>query len=134
MKYAICNLSIVPVRAEASDKSEMVSQILFGELLEIVQEKEPWLQIRTEADGYEGWIDHKQIHRISDAQFEKIRQQDHSLALELVYAATSSNNHIPICLGSNLPFYDGMTFNDRNRTMNLINAQIPHFSRYGFLK
>ena len=28
--FGICNLAIVPVRAEASDRSEMISQLLFG--------------------------------------------------------------------------------------------------------
>ena len=38
--YAICNLSLVPVRREPSDKSEMVSQLLFGEMVEIINKQD----------------------------------------------------------------------------------------------
>lgn len=33
MQYGICNLSIVPLRLEASDASELVSQVLYGDFL-----------------------------------------------------------------------------------------------------
>jgi gamma-D-glutamyl-L-lysine dipeptidyl-peptidase len=56
MEYGICNLSIVPLRAEASDKSEQVSQILFGEVFEILEWKENWVKIVTSLDNYPGWI------------------------------------------------------------------------------
>ena len=35
MSYGIADLSIVPMRSEKSERSEMVSQILFGEVFEI---------------------------------------------------------------------------------------------------
>lgn len=39
MKYGLCNLSLVPLRLEASDKSEMVTQVLYGEHFKIIEEK-----------------------------------------------------------------------------------------------
>lgn len=39
MKYCICYYTFIPLRSEPSEKSEMVSQILFGELVEIQEEK-----------------------------------------------------------------------------------------------
>jgi hypothetical protein len=30
MQYGICNLSIIPLRIEPNDTTEMVSQVLFG--------------------------------------------------------------------------------------------------------
>ena len=44
--YAITNLSLVPVRKEPSDKSEMVSQLLFGDIVEVIDTKENWRKIR----------------------------------------------------------------------------------------
>ena len=58
--FAICNLSLVPVRREPSDKSEMVSQLLFGEMVEIINKQENWRKITMLYDGYTGWIDKKQ--------------------------------------------------------------------------
>ena len=46
MLYGICNLSIVPLRVEASDASEMVSQVLFGEDFLILEKEKKWSKIR----------------------------------------------------------------------------------------
>lgn len=37
MNYGICNLNIVPLRFENSDRSEMVSQVLYGDLFELLE-------------------------------------------------------------------------------------------------
>ena len=42
MKYGISKLSIIPGRAEPSDKAENITQILFGEHFEILEEQEKW--------------------------------------------------------------------------------------------
>lgn len=55
-----CPLSIVPLRLEPSDRSEMVSQLLFGESYEIIDELKGWQLVKVTHDGYEGWIDKKQ--------------------------------------------------------------------------
>ena len=51
MLYGICNLSIVPLRMEASDASEMVSQVLFGEDFLILEKEKKWSKIRLSFDG-----------------------------------------------------------------------------------
>ena len=59
MSYGIADLSIVPMRSEKSERSEMVSQILFGEVFEILEVDEKWVYVRMLHDRYEGWIDRK---------------------------------------------------------------------------
>ena len=39
IKYGISILSTIPVRIDSNDKSEMTSQILFGEHFKILKEK-----------------------------------------------------------------------------------------------
>ena len=57
MKNAgISLLSIVPMRAEPSERSEMVSQLLFGEYFIIIEQTEKWLHIRSGIDSYQGWV------------------------------------------------------------------------------
>jgi len=46
MKYGLCNLSIVPLRIESSDTSEMISQVLYGELFEIIEFSKKWSFIK----------------------------------------------------------------------------------------
>lgn len=49
------------MRAEASDRSEMVNQLLAGDTVEIVERQERWSLVRCDYDGYQGWVDNKQL-------------------------------------------------------------------------
>lgn len=69
--YAFCKASIAPVRGEASDHSEIVTQLLFGELVEITEVSNQWLKIRSFMDGYEGWIDSKQVQDLREKEFSR---------------------------------------------------------------
>lgn len=55
-----CFLSAVPMRAEASDRSEMVNQLVMGDTVEMVERQEKWSRVKADYDGYEGWVDNKQ--------------------------------------------------------------------------
>ena len=62
MNYGICPLSVVPIRSASSDSSEMVSQLLFGEMVEVIGRKgKNWTKVRCAWDNYIGWVDTKQI-------------------------------------------------------------------------
>ena len=54
-------LSIIPIRSEARESSEMVSQLLFGEEAEVLETSGSWSRIRTQHDDYEGWVDTKML-------------------------------------------------------------------------
>ncbi len=54
--HYLCTQSWVPLRAEASSTSEMVSSLLFGETCSLIQQKEDWLQVACSHDDYVGWI------------------------------------------------------------------------------
>jgi hypothetical protein len=110
MKYGIAALSIIPVRKEPTHRSEQVSQLLFAETYEVIQEQNNWLLIKCSYDGYEGWIDNGQYTELSERDFNSISTNDTGLALELVSSATSGYHSVPIVAGSNLPFFDGLNF------------------------
>lgn len=61
IEYGICNLSVVPLRAEASDKSEMISQLLYGETFLVLENAGKWTKIKCIWDDYEAWVDTKQV-------------------------------------------------------------------------
>lgn len=61
MWLAICLLSVVPMRKEPSHRSEMVSQLLFGEYATVREEKDDFFLVRCEYDGYEGWVQSSQL-------------------------------------------------------------------------
>ena len=66
MNYGICNLSVIPVRKEGSHTSEMLSQLLYNELYEVLDAKPGWYLIRSMEDQYEGWIQGIQHHAVSE--------------------------------------------------------------------
>ena len=100
--YGICNLSIVPCRKEPSDKSEMVTQLLFGEHFELLDTKGNWQLIRIAYDGYECWIDKKQFHPIAD--IKGISDTTTAVTTDLLQLAEDEKKGtIPVVLGSSLP-------------------------------
>jgi gamma-D-glutamyl-L-lysine dipeptidyl-peptidase len=72
MKKGVCILSSIPMRKEASHKSEMVSQLLFGDLYEITDDSGIWLKIKSMDDNYEGWIDADQSYEPDNSEIEKL--------------------------------------------------------------
>jgi uncharacterized protein YgiM (DUF1202 family) len=82
--FAICNLSIIPLRAEPSDRSEIVSQILFGEHFEITEQDKQWSKVKLHFDDYEGWIDTKQCQLISKENYQTLCKEAIILNTDLV--------------------------------------------------
>lgn len=68
-QFGICNLSVAPMRAEPADKSEIKTQLLFGDRFEVLELREKWARILTLYDDYEAWIDPKQFAPISANEF-----------------------------------------------------------------
>lgn len=109
IQHAIAVLSVVPVRETTSHRSEQISQILFGETCTVLERKREWLKVRADYDGYEGWVQRSQLREISEKEKETMSQNT-GVALEIASSATSSENTIPVVLGSSLPQFDGINF------------------------
>lgn len=113
--FGICNLAIVPLRFEPSDKSEIVSQLLFGEHFEILEQLKQWSRIKMHFDGYEGWIDSKQFQLISELNFNQLSKDVIILNGDLVeYITTPTNSLLPIPLGASLSFLNNNEINTSN--------------------
>lgn len=52
----MCGLTVVPMRAEASHRSEMVSQLLYGEQFVVDEASGDWVHVNAFSPSYEGWI------------------------------------------------------------------------------
>ena len=133
MRYGISNLSIVPVRTEPREKSEMCTQILFGEHYTIVEENAKWCQIKLAFDGCEGWIDRKMVNEIGEHDFlqlDQIPQVVTTDVFNIVQPANGYNNFL-IVAGSTLPNFDPVarTFMIANEVYNIQGNNIhepPH--------
>jgi cell wall-associated NlpC family hydrolase len=113
--FGICNLAMIPLRAEASDKSEIVSQVLFGEHFEVLEQHKQWSHIRMQYDGYQGWIDTKQFQTITEANYNQLSSDAIILNADLIeYVTAPSNLLMPIPLGSSLSFLNNSEINTSN--------------------
>ena len=59
MEKGICNFPLVACRKEANERSEMVTQLLYGESYEVIESDGAWMKIKADRDAYESWIDIK---------------------------------------------------------------------------
>ena len=110
--FAICNLAIIPLRAEPSDRSEIVSQVLFGEHFEVIEKQNQWAKIKLQYDDYEGWVDSKQYQLISEKSFKSLSNDAVILNSDLVeYVTNAKNMLLPIPLGASLSFLNHSEIN-----------------------
>lgn len=72
MKYAIYLNTALPIRSEAGEASEMVSQLLFGDTCELTEEAGSFIKIRNYRDGYQGWVDFKVLYEIDEETYNEI--------------------------------------------------------------
>ncbi|MDO4229674.1 MAG: C40 family peptidase [Capnocytophaga sp.] len=84
MPYGICHLSIVPIRLEPFAYAEQTSQLLFGELLQVIDKQQDWSYIRMIFDGMEGWVLNSQFKEITDKDFRKALRKKDKYAHKLV--------------------------------------------------
>ena len=95
--YGICLLTVIPMRKEKSDLSEMINQILFGESFKILKKNNNWSYVELLHDSYNGWICNKQYEPINEINKKSI-----------VCNKMNCNIHLgefnqPIVLGSLIP-------------------------------
>ena len=111
MEYGICNLSVIPLRADANDRSEQVSQVLFGEIFEITDWKENWVKIITTFDNYTGWIGRLQFSMLGHMAYKKLKQTPPPFTQRAVTQAWKilSNSILYLPMGSMLSFLEGTT-------------------------
>ena len=103
MDFGICHLGLIPLRLESHHKSEMVSQLLYGDSYKILEKKKKWLKIRMEWDGYEGWIPKNQSNQISKINYNNILESHYAISTDLInYVTTYENLIFPILIGSDL--------------------------------
>ncbi|MDR0604279.1 MAG: C40 family peptidase [Bacteroidales bacterium] len=111
--FGFCNIALIPVRSAANHRSEMVTQLLFGEAYQIVdvQHAAGWMEINTHFDNYSGYIDAHQIALMHPSSWEKyyIKQQYKTLSSSMYVLDKKRGFSFPIPAASSLPLYDEKT-------------------------
>lgn len=74
-KYGIANSGICPLYSAPSNKVEQVSQIIIGEIFDVLEisESGEWFRIRLHNDGYIGWVNKNPIKLITEKEMKKYK-------------------------------------------------------------
>lgn len=106
--------SVIPVRAEAREGAEQNTQMLFGELAQVLEEQDRWTRIRLDSDGQEGWVDAKMIAPIGGDDLKAYKaalKKAATVAFPMTYAVSENNGQtIPLTAGTRLTNYQDGRF------------------------
>lgn len=111
--FGICTIALIPCRAEPSSKSEMLTQLLFGEHYKIIEKKREWLKIETAYDNYDCWISRNAHVEINAEVFHQLSHNAgmHCTADLVNIVQNKKDKEITsVLLGSTLPNYRNQTF------------------------
>lgn len=137
MKQGLITLAAVSCKAEASNKSEQINQLLFGESYTILEEASDWYKITSAYDSYEGWIHKKHHTPITNQEFKKLQVNLSSVSLDIlgVLKENRRNNFVNIPIGSSLYFSEkrsikinGFTFKYNGEVASQKKASLLHYA------
>lgn len=115
------------MRANPEDVSELVSQLLYGEVFKIIDQRKKWVKIRCSADDYAGWIDHKQFKPLSAEQYSATLTKNRVYSGDLVdFVSTTTGALKSIVVGSSIYNCDllGDTFEGQSREADLKSPEL----------
>ena len=110
--FVINNCPVTPVREEPSEAAEQATQLLFGEVCEVVDHLPGWTKIRSTMDGQTGWVSAKMVTPVSEEA--KKQQGDEAMGVVAVPMAVATDiatgEKRMLTIGTRLPNYANGTF------------------------
>ena len=111
VEYVIANTTVVPVRENPSEGSEQLTQLLFGEVCEVLDRLPRWTKIRSTLDGQEGWVDFKMVSLASNLFASSPHRLEAVVATPMAAATPMDGGaDLLLTLGTRLPNYSHGTF------------------------
>lgn len=116
--------SLVPVRKEPNETTEMVNQLLFGEKVTVLENFKQWYRIESTLDSYPGWVDSRLIDILADTSSEKELTNFSVLSSLAEAIKVDDNSRYLLSPGSILYGYSGKKFHLNGSNFELT-ANIP---------
>ena len=116
VEYVIANATVVPVRENPSEGAEQLTQLLFGEVCEVLDRLPRWTKIRSTLDGQEGWVDFKMLSPApissQEVKGERLKIKGEGVISVPMAIATDmeTSEELMLTLGTRLPNYAHGTF------------------------
>lgn len=127
MQFGISILSVIPIRELPSDKSEMTTQLIFGEHYKILEQRKKWSRIKIAHDKYTGWISNNQVHIIYQEEYDKLDKEIVTLTTDILDIIEGESNQ-PIVIGSVLPTYKSDHALIKNKMYKFLGKKTQGFS------
>lgn len=110
-EWVVNRCTVTPVRMEPSEGSEQLTQLLFGEVCQVLERLPRWTKIRSTVDGQTGWVDFKMVTSIGD---EAKGDEAKGIGVVAVPIAAATDmekgEELMLTLGTRLPNYAHGTF------------------------
>ena len=109
--FAINHCTVTPVRQEPSEGSEQLTQLLFGEVCEVLERLPRWTKIRSTLDGQEGWVDFKMLKPTPVPSLQGRENRSGVVSVPMAVATDmETGEELMLTLGTRLPNYAHGTF------------------------
>jgi len=109
--WALVNRSVADVRREPRSGAEQITQLLIGEAVRVLDERDGWLLVRMEHDGYIGWSRAGALHVCDEQTVTKYQSAAKWLMASPLAAAYDRPSRSAVMigqlpLGARLPIVD----------------------------
>ena len=110
-EYVVNHCPVTPVREEPSEAAEQATQLLFGQVCEVVERKSSWLKIRCTVDGQVGWVSRKMTTPVSEEDVRLLDENQKANGEGVVAAPmtvvtdTETGEKLMLTIGTRLPNY-----------------------------
>jgi hypothetical protein len=111
--FVVNNCPVTPVREEPSEAAEQATQLLFGEVCELVERRSSWTRVRSTIDGQVGWVSSKMVTAVTE---KEAKHHQHVASMGVVatpmavVTGMDSGEQLMLTLGTRLPHYADGTF------------------------
>ena len=115
-EYVINHCPVTPVREEPSHAAEQATQLLFGEVCEVVDRRSNWTKIRSTMDGQVGWVVAKMMTPVSEEAIRLLGERQEAngegvVATPMAVATViETGEQLMLTIGTRLPEYKKGTF------------------------
>ena len=115
-EYVINHCPVTPVREEPAHAAEQATQLLFGEVCEVVDRHSSWTKIRSTMDGQVGWVVSKMLTPVSEEAIRLLGERREAngegvVATPMaVVTDTKTGEQLILTIGTRLPYYKKGTF------------------------
>jgi gamma-D-glutamyl-L-lysine dipeptidyl-peptidase len=106
MDFGICLIPVGQMRHQPGERNELVTQVLFGETMTILERKESWMHVKLYTDNYSGWISEGQIQPISEDEFITLNTGEIWLSNDLVQILENKTRKTHMLVSAGSQFYN----------------------------